>query len=228
MPSTDSYASNQDQTKGETVRKVLIFASVVALAITSFAGTATAASPNARLPKSAADWATFTPAEKTAAYAWVNTHETKPISTRTISAQSVFTPSRTPALGVQPMATGLVGGGECGWSISNYSTGSRVAAWSQVHTNQVVYWLDTGMSGQDTSNPPQAYRDQLWRNGAQSYQTWGARAGAGANYVYASTSYDWKWFYENVHYTFQAWDSIKTSSSVFYWHNAYCVVNYDA
>jgi hypothetical protein len=80
-----------------------------------------------------------------------------------------------------------------------------------------VYWLDTGMQG---------YIDQLWRNGVKSYTTYAGRGNA--NYVYASTNQDFKWFWEGVHYTFQAWDSVETSAGVWYWKNAYCVANYDA
>ncbi len=200
------------------MKKIFVSLMLVAFGCIAFAGPVAADSHKVRIPKSAADWATFTPAERQAAYDWVNIHETKPLSTLVITTP--MTSMTSSSAGLQAMAvSGLIVGGECGWSISSYSTGSRVAAWSQVHTSQVVYWLDTGMQG---------YVDQLWRNGARSYTTYGGRGGAGANYVFASTSYDWKWFWETVHYTFQAWDSVETSAGVWYWRNAYCVTNYDA
>jgi hypothetical protein len=68
--------------------------------------------------------------------------------------------------------------------------------------------------------------DQLWRNGAKSYTTVGGHNWT--TYVYADTYYDWKWFFETVHYSFQAWDSIQITSGTWYWYNAYCNANYDA
>jgi len=194
------------------MKRLLISAMLVTLSIATFAGPVAASSSTVRLPKSAADWATFTQTEKQAAYSWVNTHETTAPSTVVATAPAVSKSS-----GVQPMVSAsFTAGGECGYSVQNYSTGSRVAAWSQVHASQRPYWMDTGMQG---------YVDQLWRNGAQSYTTYG---GTNTTYVYATTSYDWKWYWENVHYNFQAWDSVETSAGVWYWKNAYCNVSYDA
>jgi hypothetical protein len=126
------------------------------------------------------------------------------------------------------MAAASIGvGGECGYGVVNYSHGTMVSAWSQVHTTQPVNWMDTGMNGQDTSNPPQSTRDQLWRNGAASYQTW--RGVGNDNYVYASTSQDFKWFWESVHYHFQAYDSVQfTYGGPWYWRNASCSIDYQA
>jgi hypothetical protein len=211
------------------VKRLLVSALVLVMMLGISAAPAAAKTAAVRLPTGAADWATFTPAEQKAAYDWVYNHEIKPSkATPTIvaTAPAVFT--QTASSGVAPMATTAISvGGECGFGVVQYSYGTVVSGWSQVHTSQQVAWLDTGLNGRDyTPTSSSSYIDQLWRNGAKSYWTYGAVAPG--TYVYASTSQDFKWFWESVHYFFQAWDSVKLLNGTWYWRNAYCNVSYNA
>src|ERR1035437_6840371 len=124
-------------TKGMNVKRLLVSCVVLVMTLGISAAPVAAKTSAVRLPKSAADWAMFTPAQQKAAYDWVYNNEIKPskaASTIVATAPAVFTP--TASSGVAPMATtGLTVGGECGFGVVNYSHGTMVSGWSQVHTS---------------------------------------------------------------------------------------------
>ena len=194
------------------MKRLLVNALLVTLGFAAFASPVAASTPVVRLPTSAADWATFSPAQRQAAYDWIHndviTSKAKP--TIVASSQIVIKSS-----GIQPM---VAVSGQCGISSTNYSWGSEVYGWAEIRTSQAVNWMDTGMQGNI---------DQLWRNGVKSYTTYGGQGNG--SYLYASTTQDHKWWWESVRYSFQTWSSVRlVYLGPWYWYNAYCVVGYTA
>ncbi len=196
--------------------KKLAIALLVFAAMFSSVGAGVASAKTARIPTNAADWATFSPAERQAAYDWelqqVKASNKAPV--RVGMAQAVIQTG-----GVSPLS--LSASGICGFNYIQNGSGTLTWSYADLTTSQVVAWLDTGIT-QETS-----YLDKFYRNGSQ----WGTGYGSGAGsstHVNAQSAQNWKWWWEGATYTTQDWYTVETSYNNYYWYLAYCHTSWTA
>ena len=96
-----------------------------------------AAAASVRLPRNAADWATFSQQERAAAYSWVWAEY------RTLQGQGKLTLTTISA----PSPLTITGSVDCGFQINTQSWGTYTSAWAWTSTSASVYSIDTGAEG---------------------------------------------------------------------------------
>lgn len=171
---------------------------VLALSLGALSGPGAAATSAAsvRLPVSAADWASFTPTERAAAYAYVAAEYARLEASGKLVVRTVSTSAAAVDGAAAVTATSTTGYGTCGFNYVNTSGGTWTSAWASTTTTGAVPWIDTGVYA--------AQRDLFWRGNTQLDYFYAGGA-LNSTYVYASSSTNWKWWFEQVRYTVQSW-----------------------
>ena len=186
-------------------RIVLLFALLVVTIATPLSAVSGA---SVRLPKSAADWATFSDAERAAAYAWVWAEYDRLAAAGKLKA-TIISGSSSDEGGFSTLTvTGYV---DCGFIFNNQAWGTYTKGWASVSASQPVFSLSTGTSP--------TLMDKLWR-GSTLFNEFGA--GGGGTYVYAESAQDFKWSWESVTYQVQSWGSIQITYSNYLFKDRYC------
>lgn len=205
------------------MRRTLVALVCVFLASASFgSATSLAAAPgNAsapRLPHSAADWATFTPYEQTAALSWEKAEVQGLIATGQLKPDRIEVGSATTgtpdqAAGVAPLTTTAYG--RCTLLRYNMPGGWFEAADGATYSSANVSWIDSGDSG----------RQDLLSKNWQPVSYFGSYL-TNANVVHAGVPGDWTWAWEHPTYELQtyhtAYDLINGQRSYYLGPNAYC------
>lgn len=168
-----------------------------------------AGQPSVRLPKSAADWATYTQAEKAATMHWVWDQQARMI------ADGTWTWTDAPATdmsGGDSLAPAAVTGGvNCSIKTNQQPFGTYATGWASTYTTGSVSSISTGLTGMD---------NKLWHNNTLFSYGWGS--GASGTYTYSESSQDFKFSWDTVTWQVQSWGSAMTSSTVYLFKNKYC------
>jgi hypothetical protein len=172
-----------------------------------------AAKPTVRIPTSAADWATFTPAEKDATIKWVWDQKARMEANGTWTWTEATGSDRSSAdfSGLATTAA-MSGGVNCGIKTNQQPWATYATGWASTYTTATIWGLDTGLQG---------YKNKLFHNGTVFSQGWGAAAG-GATYVYAESSQDFKFPWDSVTWQVQSWGSAQYSATLYLFKNRYC------
>jgi hypothetical protein len=171
-----------------------------------------AAKPTVRMPTSAADWSTFTPAEKDAAIEWIwdqkSRMEAEGTWEWTEAAGSVTSSVDSSA----PAATAAMSGGvNCGIKTNVQPWATYATGWASTYTSASIWALDTGLSGNT---------NKLYHNNTIFSQGWGA--GTGGTYVYAESAQDFKFPWDSVTWQVQSWGTAQYSTTSFLFKNKFC------
>lgn len=198
------------------MRKVAI-ALVLVLAALPFAGSSATNAATVRLPSGAADWATFTPSERAAAYAYEAEVYARVKAAGKLVVQT-YSVRAVPLSAAEPAATLVTGYGQCGFNVTQQQAGTWTSAWATTTTTTAVGWIDTGVYN--------SQRDLFFRGGSQL--AWFMAGGQlNSTYVFASSSANFKWWFEQAQYTVQSWHTAGASYSGPYVLGpaAYCSLN---
>lgn len=205
------------------MRRTLAALVGVFLVSASFASaTSLAAAPgNAsapRLPHSAADWATFTPYEQTAAVSWEKAEVQRLIGAGQLKPDRIETgivTGQTPSQAAGVAALTKTAYGAC--TLTRYPAGAGwlETASGSTYSSANVSWIDSGHSGQEdllSKNwQPLAYFSLYWTN---------------ANVVHAGYPGDWTWAWDHPVYKLQtyhtAYDLFFGRPTYYLGPNAYC------
>lgn len=190
------------------MRRAIMILALLAISLSTPISAASAA--NVRVPKSAADWATFTDAERTAAYAWVWA-EYERLEAAGKLKNTVISSSASCQGDFTILVTGSV---NCGFIVNNQAWGTYTTGWASVSSSESVFLLSTGTSP--------TLMDKLWR-GSTLFSEFGA--GGGGTYAYAQSAQDFKWSWESVTYQVQSWGSIEITYNNYLFRDRYCGKN---
>lgn len=190
--------------------KKLAIGLLVFAAMFSSVGAGVATAKTVRIPTGAADWATFTPAERQAAYDW-ELQQVKASNKAPVTVSMARAVIQTG--GISPLS--LSASGYCAFSYIQNGSGTLTWSWADLTTSQVVYRLDTGIT-QET-----VYYDRFFRNNSQIDGGYGSSAGS-STHVYSESATNWKWWWEGATYTTQDWYTVQTGPYTYYWYLAYC------
>ncbi len=176
--------------------KKLAIVLALSLGALSWPGATATNAAGVRLPVSAADWASFTSTERAAAYAYVAAEYARLEASGKLVVHTVSTSALAVSATGDTAASSTTGYGACGFNYVNASGGTWTSAWATTTTTSAVPWIDTGVYA--------AQRDLFWR-GSTQLDYFFAGGGLNSTYVYASSSTNWKWWFEQVRYTVQSW-----------------------
>lgn len=193
--------------RSRSARFVAVLGAIL-LAVSVTAAPVAAASPTVRVPKSAAEWATFTPAEKDATIRWIWAQEAQMIADGTWRWDEAASSSAT----TDALAASVTGGVECGIKLNRQPWATYAIGWSSTWTSSPVWWLQTGGTG--------AYTNKFYHNGSVFSSGWIA-AGSGT-YEYGQSSQDFAFPWDTVTWKIQSWGSAETSYNVYLFKNKYC------
>lgn len=180
---------------------------------------AASAQPAVRLPTSAADWATFTTAQRQAALSYVTKEFEDARANGTLIIKSI---DAAGALSVASTAgafapASITAGVDCGFNVSSFTEGTWTWGWANANTTAPVWEIDTGWW--DTTDL--FYRDNsLLQHFGQGFE------GGSNSYVYASTTANFKWWFEQATYVVQSWGTAQTSYHSYVMHDRYCYLSY--
>lgn len=158
-----------------------------------------------RMPESAADWASFTPAQRAAASAWiaqefVALEQKGLLNTRVVEGQATTTTGT--ASGTYP--------GHCGFVVNSFPGGTWTSAYAYTNYGQSLYAISTGIP-YFIGDP--SY-DLFYRDGSLLYSFGAGHAGPGTpTYIEASTPSNFKYFFEHALYAVESWHSAMTTPS---------------
>jgi hypothetical protein len=158
----------------------------------------TAAQQSPRVPRDAADWASFTVTEQRAAidYQWRLLQDALADGTavvRTVSATAV-----TPAAGsLSDISSAVTARGYCHIQFIDQLHGSWVRGGGWTSASSPIYYIYASRSGR---------RGQFFKDGVSKGTWWEEKAGgAGHTHAESWTPYDFKWWFERFNYTVQGW-----------------------
>jgi hypothetical protein len=194
--------------------KVASLTALLAVALVAASAAPVAATqPTVRIPTSAADWASFTPAEKTSTMKWVWAQKDRMVAngTWTWTEATGADTSSAGTTGLASTLTTVSGSVNCGIKTNAQAWGTYATGWANVSTTASVFSLDTGLEGID---------NKFWHNSTLFNHGWGA--GGGGTYVYAESAQDFKFPWDTVTWQVQSWGSVQTTYHVFLFKNRYC------
>lgn len=155
-----------------------------------------------RLPSSAADWATFTAQERSAALAYENGRYEAALAAGTLKwTTGSASPVTMTADGMAIEAVTSVDA-RCGLSWTFVGSGTWTYGWAYVDTSFPAYHIYAG-------EPPVASMNQFIRSGTILDYFYDYSVGAGSSYEYAQSDSNFKWFFENINYRTKAWMGVQ-------------------
>lgn len=187
-----------------------LLASAAALVIAAGLLTGPVAASSAKpvkIPSNAAEWAAYSPSQKTAVMDWVWAQEAQMKAAGTWKWTDA-----TSSATVTPMLT-LAGGVDCGIKTNQFPWGTYATGWSDTWTNQSVHFLETG----DVA----PYNNKFWHNSTLYSAGW--IAAGGGTYEYGESGQDFKFSWDSVTWSVQTWGSATTVNGA-YWlfKDKYC------
>ncbi len=171
-----------------------------------------AAQPTVRMPTSAADWATFTPAQKDATMTWIWAQEARMVANGTWKwTEATGADASSAGTSAPATATTVSGSVNCGIKTNQQAIGTYATGWASTSASASVYYLTTGLDG---------IQNNFWHNNTNFSHGWAA--GAPGTYVYAESYQDFKFAWDNVTWQVQSWGSVETSYRIYLFKNRFC------
>jgi hypothetical protein len=189
--------------------KVAWLTALLAVAFMAVSATpVAAASSTVRIPTSATDWATFTPAQKAATMKWVWAQKARMQVNGTWKWTEATGANATSGQATTLAVTGSV---NCGIKTNQQPFGTYATAWASTSASAPVYYVTTGLDG---------IQNNFWHNNTNFNHGWGA--GAPGTYVYAESYQDFKFSWDTVTWQVQSWGSVGTAYHVYLFKNKFC------
>jgi hypothetical protein len=194
--------------------RFLALASAVLMLASVAASPVAAASPTVRIPKSAADWATFTQGEKTAAYNWVWAQEAQMKAAGTWQwSEAGGAPASSGTVSSTVGGVTVTGGTECGIKLNKKPWGTYATAWSSAWTSSAVYYIMTGQ--------PPTYINKSYHNGKVFSSDW-EDGHPNDTFAYGESDQDFAWTWDTPTWKVQSWGWAKKTSTVYLFTHLYC------
>ena len=178
------------------MRRLLTAASLVALILTVASPVAV---PGVRIPRNAADWATFTSAERSAAIAYEWQIHLAQVAQGAVQTTSVRATVRAGAISPNVTATGTC---KLQWINQAEGTWTRAGGWTDA--SEIVAYIYAGRTAG-------SHYIKLIRDGTTIKTTFNERTND--DWAEAWTGYDWKWWFEHPHYVGRSYHGARVGSS---------------
>lgn len=182
---------------------------IVALVLlTSLLLPSTAAAASVRIPTSAADWASFSASERSATMAWVwAQYDRLRVADKLVGGVAT-------TMSAQASAATATGDVACGINQQNYPWGSYTSSWAQAYASQSMFAIDTGLTANQYG-----YWDTFYRNGNVIHQF---GSGGGGYSAYAQSFTDFKFPWEMITYSIQAYGTAQQTPGVWVYYLKPC------